>query len=209
MKGRINLQVIESLTLKAGFSESEKAVADYILANKEEVLEMPIQQLASACFTSPSIVIRMCKKIGIGGYAQLKITLATELQRIDEPFIQSVNVDFPFAPDDFIYELSKKVFQLTKEALEDSYRRFSPANFKKAVHLIQSHDRLAVFGVGDCYLSSQRFANRMMKISRPVLIPVLSEEHGYLAGILTRHDCALMISSIAAEHLLFWWIRRF
>lgn len=74
----MNLQ--KALTTRKDLSVSEKNLADYILEHRQQVLSLSVQALAKAAFVSPSTVVRLCQKLGLNGYAQFKIQLASDLQ---------------------------------------------------------------------------------------------------------------------------------
>lgn len=63
---------------KEGFRDSEEKVANYILARWQEVLHLPITELAERIGVSEATIVRMCKKLGLRGFQELKIALATE-----------------------------------------------------------------------------------------------------------------------------------
>ena len=54
-------------------TETEQKIASYILEFPEKIVNMTSKELASACGTVPSAVNRMCKSIGVAGFAKLKI----------------------------------------------------------------------------------------------------------------------------------------
>ena len=60
---------------------AEKAVADYILQESENVITMPVAELAGKAGVAKSAVIRCCKSLGFEGYAELKISLAMDLSK--------------------------------------------------------------------------------------------------------------------------------
>ena len=59
---------------------SENEVRMYILKNSNEVIKMSIQELASKSFTSPPTIMRICNRLGLGGFSDLKIEIASELK---------------------------------------------------------------------------------------------------------------------------------
>ena len=60
-------------------TETEQKIASYILEFPEKIVNMTSKELASACGTVPSAVNRMCKSIGVEGFAKLKISLAARV----------------------------------------------------------------------------------------------------------------------------------
>lgn len=177
---------------KNNFTVTEKELADYILKNKETVLTSSIQQLAANTYSSTASIIRLCRKLGTDGFSNFKIRLAAELQKSEEGV--SVDPDFPFSKQDSFFELSRNLFTLQKEALEETYNLLSVSEYKKAIHFLKKANRCAVFGLGDSYIRGLDFQNKMMKIGYPILSSSTEGELVYLAGLLKKDDCALFIS---------------
>ncbi|MCI7099712.1 MAG: MurR/RpiR family transcriptional regulator [Lachnospiraceae bacterium] len=61
------------------FFEQEKKIANYIMQNREEVVNMTIGELAEASGTSVATISRFCKKCEVDGFHHLKISLAREI----------------------------------------------------------------------------------------------------------------------------------
>lgn len=53
------------------FSKSELKIAQFILDQPQDVLEMTAQQLARAADSSSAAVIRLCKRLKVYGFPQL------------------------------------------------------------------------------------------------------------------------------------------
>lgn len=70
--------IFEQLTEMKGFTNQEQAVARYILEHTEAILPMSAEELAKAAFTSKATVIRLCKKLGLAGYQELKFQVVSE-----------------------------------------------------------------------------------------------------------------------------------
>lgn len=61
------------------FFDSEKKIAKYIIEHYDEVVEMTVSELAKASSASEASVSRFCRRIGMKGFHQLKISLAKEM----------------------------------------------------------------------------------------------------------------------------------
>lgn len=75
------MMILTALQKQIGFNDSERALADYILNNREKVLDYSIQSLSQNTFTSTSTIVRFCRKIGLKGYKDFKIKWSAELQK--------------------------------------------------------------------------------------------------------------------------------
>ncbi len=61
------------------WNETERTIMAYILANQQEVARSSVQAVAARTFTSPSSVMRLTKKLGFSGFAELKFFIRNSL----------------------------------------------------------------------------------------------------------------------------------
>src|SRR5690606_10038521 len=73
-------------------SPSLRRIAETIRERPNLVLDSTINELAAECGTSVASVVRFCQAIGMAGYAQLRVALATELGKESAQF--GVPADF-------------------------------------------------------------------------------------------------------------------
>lgn len=59
-------------------SATEKNVIGYLLEKTEEAGELSIYDIAEKTYSSPSTIIRLCKKIGFQGYKDFRKSLLYE-----------------------------------------------------------------------------------------------------------------------------------
>ena len=60
-------------------SKNERILADYILKHPEDVLKMSSKDLGKECFVSTATVYRLCDKLGLSGFSDLKIKITSSL----------------------------------------------------------------------------------------------------------------------------------
>ena len=75
------MSILNQLKEEQLFTNAEQVVVRYILKHPRAVINATIGEIAEAAYSSPSTIGRVCKKVGVDGFAQLKIKLATELSR--------------------------------------------------------------------------------------------------------------------------------
>lgn len=61
--------MITQLIEKKNFTDIEKDIADYILKEGEKICSLSIQDFSNLCYTSPSTMMRFCKKLGTTGFS--------------------------------------------------------------------------------------------------------------------------------------------
>lgn len=187
------MMILTALQKQIGFNDSERALADYILNNREKVLDYSIQSLSQNTFTSTSTIVRFCRKIGLKGYKDFKIKWSAELQK-EYNAITNVNPDFPFTEDDSYKEIQKKILELFTESLQKTHSINSNERMEDAVDLLLSARRIGIFAYGDTYLPALNFQNKMMKIDMPIQLSVLPGENRHLAANFGQNDCAIILS---------------
>ena len=74
---QVNINLIKQIL--PNLSNSEKKPAIYIVEHTEEVTKLNILELAEKSGSSPSAVSRLCKKLGVAKFSELKVNLAMEL----------------------------------------------------------------------------------------------------------------------------------
>jgi len=74
---------LELVLQGTGLSPAESGVNDYVLSHVDDLMHMTIRSLAEACYTTPTTVIRNCRKIGYSGFEEFKIRIRQDLSRYD------------------------------------------------------------------------------------------------------------------------------
>ena len=123
-------------------SKSETAVAEYIAANPEEVINLSVSALADCCGVSEPTVVRACRNLGFSGYQACKIAL-----------IQSTSTTVQFAGEEVTAEDSmpaaiQKVFGAAADAVFLTRNSLDPAVMEKAAETLLKAKRIYIFGVG-------------------------------------------------------------
>lgn len=78
MFSNIDIDILNSLTI------TELAVLRYLDANKKQVLDMSVQAVADKNFVSTATIIRLAKKIGYSGFAELKFSIREEIKNFEK-----------------------------------------------------------------------------------------------------------------------------
>jgi DNA-binding MurR/RpiR family transcriptional regulator len=64
-------------------SSGEQLVAKYVLANARKIIHLPIGETRRKSGACVDAIMHFCRRFGLNGYTDLKITLARELGRAD------------------------------------------------------------------------------------------------------------------------------
>ena len=124
-------------------TETEQRIASYVLEFPEKIINMTAKELASACGTVPSAVNRMCKSIGVEGFAKLKISLAVAVG--NESYNEN---NIPFDKQDNPKMIFNKVFNSGINTLKSTYQMIDFSKIDEISKRFASAQRIFIFGVG-------------------------------------------------------------
>ena len=127
---------------QASLRKSEAKVANYVLANANEVIKMRIVDLASKSEVSEPTVIRFCKAIGFDGFQSFKLQLAQQLG------LGSVFTQFAVADNDTVADLINKVFDTTVGSLITAREEINSEVLEQAITTISNARRVEFYGFG-------------------------------------------------------------
>ena len=187
------MSLLKKLQAKQNFTDTEERIADYILANLDDVPDMVIQQLAENTFTSHSAIIRLSQKLGFSGYRSFKVALIHDIQS-DKHAPTIVDPNFPFLPMDSSMAIAKKMADLTIETVRKTLVKLEKDKLNEAVDLLEKADKIFLFATGDSQIRARSYQNKFIKINKHLIIGDEYGESAWNALSMGKNDCALFIS---------------
>jgi len=122
--------------------KSERKVAEYILANPDEIIHMRIVDLATEAQVSEPTVVRFCRAVGCSGFQEFKLNLAQQLA--SSPSFGQIAV----TETDTIAEYKRKVFDSTVDTLLKVRDRIDDRALEATVTAMAASKRVEFFGFG-------------------------------------------------------------
>ena len=120
--------------------KAEKKIADWIAENPGKIISLSIMELAEQCKCSEATIVRFSKKIGLEGYQDLKIALASE---------GKTTVSTTISADDSAGEMFDKVCNEIYCSLELTKKALDPEALAVAADTICSAQKIVLFGLGN------------------------------------------------------------
>ena len=116
------------------FSETECAIARYMLEHPEECAHISSRELARRTFTSATAVLRLCRKLGFENYNDFKVNIVLELKSADFTNTMIVDGETALGAMNKIASLEAQVIDETRRAassaaLEEITRRLVDARY--------------------------------------------------------------------------------
>ena len=132
-------------------TETERKVADYVLANADKVQYMSIAELAQACSVADSSVFRFCRSLDMPGFTGFRLELAKNLAVSGKRKSQDC--------DDSVRGRYMKTSQLVQQALDETFQLIDEDAVKQAVTMMEQADRVLVMGSGGGSITAEVFVH--------------------------------------------------
>lgn len=148
--------ILERLKAKEGFTHQEQAVAEYILKHMEDIQGMSSEELARASYASKATVIRLCKKLGVAGYPELKYQLVSEM-------VQNIRVNQllnkePITEKSTYQDILDTLPKLYDKAITDTRLCMDKNVITRIFNRIKVAERIDIYGSGISYILAQSAA---------------------------------------------------
>ncbi|GAA3946298.1 MurR/RpiR family transcriptional regulator [Actinomadura viridis] len=189
--------VVRVRSLLPSLPPAERRVAQRVIDDPEGVANSTITELAQACGTSETTVIRFCRAIGFHGYPELRLTLATEAGRAQTATGGRI-IGSDISPDDSLEQVVEKVTFADARAVEETASQLDIKMLEQVVDAVVAADRVDVYGVGASAFVALDFQQKLHRIG--MVCAAWSDAHIMLtsAAVLGPGDVAIGISHTGA-----------
>lgn len=161
----MNLESIVAST-QGTWNDTERDILTYLLAHQAEAADSSVQQIAQRTYTSTSSVMRLAKRLGFSGFAEMKYFIRTSLREVAER-------DAPDPVATQRHDLLATLDHLEATAMEPIVRRLYESN---AVYCLGtgSSQRLAASEFAKSLMANGKQATVItdlteMKVSLPMM----------------------------------------
>ncbi|HWI66562.1 MAG TPA: MurR/RpiR family transcriptional regulator [Symbiobacteriaceae bacterium] len=190
-----DLQVRLSTALEAringirhDLSDKEQSVANFLLSDPKEFVSLSISALAARCGVSETVIIRLYRKLGYDGFHQFKIDIA---QSLTETSVERLGA---LTSDDGMETIKRKVFAITRQALEDSISMVDSEQLTLARDALLKARRVVVVAFGGSASVGLDFVHKLLKLG--VIASLQQDAHmqAMSAAVLGHGDVLMAIS---------------
>ncbi|MGI8418223.1 MAG: MurR/RpiR family transcriptional regulator [Nakamurella sp.] len=177
---------------RADLGGAAARVADVLLADPGRAAEMTIGALADTAGSSAATVTRLCRRLGLDGYAALRVGLAAEAGRATTAWQSDIG-DRLTAGDSLDRVLSV-LARADSDAIRDTAGRLDVTALGAACLAVAGARRTDIYGVGGSAVVATELQLRLHRIG--VASWVWGEVHSALtsAAVLDERDVAIAFS---------------
>ncbi|GGP08490.1 MurR/RpiR family transcriptional regulator [Oceanobacillus neutriphilus] len=184
--------LFDQLEEQREFTASEIQIANYILENPLQIAELTASELGKSTFTSKASVLRLCKKLGVAGYSDLRRKIELEMNErkrllalLDE---EPVNRDSSFKDVvNIIPSIYDKAVTSTKMMLDD-------ASIQRIIHKIKTANKLDIYGIGITYSCAETAMFKFQSIGVDCTALTGINEHYIMSTKHQKNRVAIVIS---------------
>ncbi len=147
---------------------SERDLIMYILKNPRKVTELDVRALAKNCYCSSSTIVRFCKKLGLKGFADLKLAIINYLSYNEYVSVNEVDSKKTVERDENLVST-----QCIREAVDTVNRLdilLDEKTLNKVVDLVIEREYVYLFGIGQSYFTCEDFEIKLVRLGKKTFI---------------------------------------
>ena len=168
----------------SSLSPTEKAIAEYILEDPERVLYQTVAAMKRVSGASVGSIVGFCRKLGVGGFANLKIALARELAGHE--------LGNDFSPGKV--SVVEQVFRLHSKCLAETRQINTERTMLDAARAIMQARRIHLFATGISHAVAYAAYCKFRLIGMPAFTEADAHMQLISATQLRKCDLAIGIS---------------
>ena len=175
--------------LLPSLTPAEKKVAEFVLKAPHETAGMSLQKMAKRCGCGEATVVRLCRTVGVSGYAQFKRLLSEQLRN-------------PPAKDEMdeitsgrsMGEVVESVFKLNILTLRKTLEVAAIEEYDHACEAIVKAGKICFFAVGDAMFPCSYASLRLKRIGYDCYADSDADVQIVNACNMKKKDVAIAIS---------------
>jgi DNA-binding MurR/RpiR family transcriptional regulator len=176
------------LGIRPLLSNKEQAVAAFLLSDPKEFISLSISAIAFRCRVSETVVIRLYRKLGFEGFHQFKIDIAQSLTAPPEEGVGDLKAG------DSMETIKRKVFAVTRQALEESAPSVQSDMLSMACEAILSSRRIVVIAFGGSVPVAMDLVHKLLKLGMVATLQTDSHLQVMAAAVLGAGDLLVAVS---------------
>lgn len=178
----------------SALTPTERRVAEHVLADPKSVVESSITQLASACDTSIASIARFTQSIGFSGYPELRLALATELDRSASDRERFKVSESDVSRYDDALTTVRKIAFAEASAIERTARQIDIDELERCVGAVRTARRIDIYGAAASGLAALDLEQKLHRAG--LVAQARTDLHLALTGaaLLDKRDVAIAIS---------------
>lgn len=184
--------LIKIRDMKDSLTPVERIVAEYVLANLEEIPHLSIKNLAQLTKTSDASVLRFCKTMGYSGYRSFIVSISASIGSMDD---EQKDQYTDIQPGDDLDTIISNISRNNSKSIEDTLCVIDRKEIGHAVQVLRESNRVVFFGIGASGLVAIDGEQKFSRINK--MCHAYTDGHSQLtaATLLDKGDVAIFVSN--------------
>lgn len=173
------------------FSATERAIAEYILADPQAVADLSIHELAKRTFSSASTIVRLCGHTGYSGYKEFRRAVTYELAKREQTRRDEQTKIYR---SDSLEDIIDKITFANILSLEETRDLMDAQVLRVCVDLVKKAKVVFLFGMGASLCAAKDAYLKFLRLNK---LCVINEDwHSQLVQSrnASAEDAAIVIS---------------
>lgn len=187
------MNILTDLKNNKNLSHNEQLIADYILHNPDQVIQMNAKELAKVCFVSIATIYRLCDKLNLSGFSELKVRISSS---IHENMFESEDFDYDFPVKKYQthYQIIHKLKEDYENTLASTANLFNLDVIRQVANALNKAKKIDIYtSAGNIYFA-QNFMFQMHEIGKVIEVPVEEYHQRLCAANSDESHLAIMIT---------------
>ena len=178
--------------MRLALAPCEELVADYILNNVKDACDTNIRVLSAMTNTSPSSIVRLCRKLDFDGFQDFsKSLLYNAVAIVQDRLVLKENT---ITKEDDVKSIVKTISTYNRETLEETQSLIDVDTISYCAELLISAHKILLFGLSFSYLSAKDLYLKLLRLDLPVVCNEDYHAQMISANNYTDKDSAIIFS---------------
>lgn len=161
------MSVLITLREFKNLPEAQDQVRKYILKNSKEIIDDSIYELATKTYTSPATIVRLCQRVGVKGFGQFKIQVASEIKAFETIHLDILDTTL-IAKNDSVKQIIDKITNISIQSIEETRILLDETELLKAAKKLVKASVIDFYGMGASNTVAFDAAYKFMRIGKSV-----------------------------------------
>lgn len=168
---------------------SEKKIAEFVLGQPSDVVQLSAEKLAKQALSSSAAVIRFCKSIGYTSFTDFKIDLSQQLAQSGQISLSDIQAD------ESLSTIKNKMLNNTHYFFEETCHYLEDAAVEAAVAILDEAPAIIVHGIGASYLVASDIKQKFRRIGKVVYCSQDAHELAAVMAIVDKTSVYIGVSN--------------
>lgn len=183
------MDILTLLKQQVNFSNLEKYIANYMLENSYDVMNMTLVELAKVTHTSTATISRFCKKLGINSYRDFRVIFLNEIT--NEKY-KKIDYNKPFKKSDSLEKIAVNLESLYLNTVRHTLQLIDFNTLTNVIDLLNNAKKIDAYAVGMCYWSIKSFGDKLVEINKSLNINPI--DYSRQAAFADENTVSLFVS---------------